>query len=172
MLALTLWPEWAEAIARLDKRVENRSLGFCCQIHQRVGTGWLAIHAGKNIGGRPGFPATVAGMRALGEMVQITTGRPVILSRVSSGGRPYAVELSLDGALNSESIVTSAVVAVARVGDLLPPGMDWSWKVRESGAVQLTEVVVLAQPVPCRGAQSLWALPPDVEAAVLAQVPA
>jgi hypothetical protein len=34
----------------------------------------------------------------------------------------------------------------------------------------LTNVVALPCPVPCRGYQKLWCLPPDVEAEVLRQI--
>ena len=35
---------------------------------------------------------------------------------------------------------------------------------------ELTDVIALPEPVPCRGAQGLWTLPADVESAVLAQI--
>lgn len=54
-LAITLWPEWAYAVAHLGKNIENRTWeppdGLLGQM--------IAIHGGVSIGGRaskkPGF---------------------------------------------------------------------------------------------------------------------
>jgi hypothetical protein len=63
------------------------------------------------------------------------------------------------------SYASSAIVAVARVEEVRrePRGLDLWW----CGPVgwYLGEVVAI-DPVPCRGAQGLWTLPPDVLATV------
>lgn len=67
----------------------------------------------------------------------------------------------------------SCVVAVARLGGVLLPdaaGPKSPWHVAGQHGWLLDDVRVLAEPVPCRGAQGLWTLPPDVEERVLAQI--
>lgn len=73
-------------------------------------------------------------------------------------------------------MVQSAVVALVRLTGCKPVEQvahreqrsrwafgPWCW--------ELADLVVLPKPVPCPGARGLWDLPPDVEKAVLAQVP-
>lgn len=47
--AVTLWPEWAAAIAWLDKLVENRQ--WAPSAAQLGPGGWVCIHAGGTVGG-------------------------------------------------------------------------------------------------------------------------
>lgn len=61
MKALTLWPEWAHAIAWLGKDIENRTW----EPRLKVGEEFL-IHAGAHIGGRAGRVASQEGIDALG----------------------------------------------------------------------------------------------------------
>lgn len=169
LLALTLWPEWAWAICNLDKRVENRNPRFAEQIARRVGDGWLAIHAGQSIGGRSGAVATSEGLWAVKDMA-LRWGwdcysHPGIFDLVPA--------TDLDATpirLSADTVGRSAVVAVARIGGIIRPGVGAAWKVRESAALQLSGVVVLPQPVPCRGQQGLWRLGTDLAVAVLAQL--
>lgn len=58
-----------------------------------------------------------------------------------------------------------AIVATARVTGCVDASAD-PWFVGPYGWT-LDEVVALPSPVPCRGAQGLWTVPPDVEALVL-----
>lgn len=176
MRALTLWPEWAWAICNLGKRVENRSERFARMIAGQVGDGWLAIHAGKNIGGGPGWSATYEGIddvitMAIEEMWDVSTDQrddegndicPDLYAEFSRGEHTVTVRAS--------EITTSAIVAVCRVRGVLPPGLAYPWKVPTSGALKLDDVRVLPKPVFCGGRQGLWTLPEDAERAVMAQV--
>lgn len=128
MYALTLWPEWAHAVAHLGKRVENRSWKRDSIIGQDI-----AIHAGAKIGGGQGV------QRGL---LQVQWMSP---SRFKSP-------------LQEKDIVTSAIVAVVRIKDMvqdsgLPWAADgqWHWV--------LDNVRVLEEPVPCSGRQGLWKVP-------------
>lgn len=168
MKALTLWPEWAWAIAHLTKRVENRGW----HPHGALPVGeTFAIHAGKNIGGRPGRASLVEGIDGLlhmaaraGLTVQHVpgTGACFMGAEAELGRRPL---LSFD----TSEIVSSAVIAVVTltgVDSVDSTGWDvpgeWHWR--------FTNVRRLASPVACKGAQGLWPLPPDVERAVQAQI--
>ena len=62
----------------------------------------------------------------------------------------------------------SAIVAVATFGGTVRSSPS-RWFVGPFGWL-LADVRALAAPVPCRGAQGLWAIPPDVETEVLRQL--
>lgn len=77
------------------------------------------------------------------------------------------------------SIPTSAIVAVAVIGGVCRASLysdagllcecgEWAEPGKKHW--QLTDVTVLAEPVPCRGKQGLWTPAPHVIAAVRAQV--
>ncbi len=162
MLALTLWPEWAWAITHLDKRVENRSPAFAAQIARRVGDGWLAIHAGKSIGGRPGKGATKNGLFGVKNMA-LRTIWDCYSYPGTFGFVPQDDLRAPQVTLTADTVSTSAIVALARIGEVLPPGVKAPWKVTESAAIQLSDVVVLPEPIRCKGAQGLWTVPTEIE---------
>ena len=165
MKAITLWPEWAYAVAWLGKRIENRdwppprSL-----IGERV-----AIHAGAHVGGRKGRPAMEEGMQAV---KNAASDEGLGFKGIGWRGDhfPYeAPQFSLDG--QWRNVVTGAIVCTAVVdeavqtlfaGDIAPPWAnphaEWWWKLRN--------VEVLAVPFRCIGKQGLW----DVPDAKVAQV--
>jgi hypothetical protein len=62
----------------------------------------------------------------------------------------------------------AAIVATARVTGVVTESAD-PWFVGPYGW-KLDEVIALPTPVPCRGAQGLWIVPPDVAAQVFEQV--
>jgi hypothetical protein len=70
---------------------------------------------------------------------------------------------------NDQRFVFGAILAVA---DLVDVTRDASSPWAEPGQVHwlLANVRPLAEPVPCRGWQNVWDLPPEVEAAVRAQL--
>lgn len=157
-LALTLWPEWAWAIAHRGKDIENRTWR---PPEYLIGK-WLAIHAGKHIGGRPGDTALLEGLQDLLEM-----------------GEEAGAEIPVFSDLIPQ-IATSAVVAVVKVrGSIHGDAKGWyagPETCNAHGSVvpnygwQLDNVLVLPQPVPCKGAQGLWLPPPDVLAGVREQL--
>lgn len=148
-LALTLWPEWAYAVAHLGKNVENR---VWAPPKNLIGS-WLAIHAGKHIGGKPGDEWTLDGLRELLNMAE-ELGREL----------PTFDELI-------PQIKTSAVVAVAKVVGVIrqPDPLGW-YNGEGSIGWKLDSIITLPEPVACKGNRGLWNLPPDVLALVRAQV--
>lgn len=179
LLALSLHGIWPWAIVNLYKRVENRSPRFAAQVVNRVGDGWLALHATRNVGNRPGKPATREAVEAVSRMATLTAGWAVTPGercalRCPEGAPEPGTEArfsrgDLSVRLRAADVQTSAIVAVCRVGRVLPPGEAAPWKVIESAAVELLDVRPLTEPVPCKGTQGLWRLPADVHAAVAAQ---
>lgn len=173
---LTLHGIWPWAIVHLGKRVENRSERFARMIAGQIGDGWLAIHAGKNIGNRPGRPGTCEAFEAVSETAELTAdwhsewGKSCTRGGVTHD-EPGAIFQRGDErrTVLASEIITSAVVAVCRVRGVLPPGVVYPWKVPDSAALKLDEVRVLPEPVPCGGSQGLWRLPDDVFEAVKAQ---
>jgi hypothetical protein len=154
ILALTLHPEWAWAITHLGKNVENRSERFCRQIAKRVGDGWLAIHAGVK---RPADFAAVAAM--YDGQVDAFPGDaddPSADPGWLFGGRSGVF-------IKDADLRRGAIVALAKIGDVLLPGARAPWKLTFSAALPLSPVVVLPEPIPCKGQQGLWTPPPDVQ---------
>lgn len=150
ILALTLLPEWAWAITHLGKRVENRSEGFCRQIARRVGDGWLAIHAGVR---RPADFTAVGAMLDDADphndwTVQRRDGQPALF-------RGWVGRCDHPMTITDADLPRGAIIALAKIGEVLPPGVEAPWKVAESAALCLSDVFVLAEPIPCKGAQGL-----------------
>lgn len=157
LIALTLWPEWAWAVAHLGKRVENRTWAPPRWAMGRR----LAIHGGAAFGGHT--------------------------ARVGAGGKVpaswlYAVQAMLDMGLRAGEAAVgpvtmgrlipeaqSKIVAVGRLSGVVTESAD-PWFVGPFGWV-LSDVVVLPAPVPCRGAQGLWEVPQTEREAVLRQLP-
>lgn len=154
MKALTLYPEWAFAVAHLGKRVENRT--WCPPPGLlRVGD-QLAIHGGAAFGGtstRIGVGGKVpsAWLDAVRDMVTMAR----------RAGAPMPERITMRRLIEAAQ---GKIVAVARFGGT-PTSVNDPWFVGPVGWL-LEDVQVLRQPVACKGAQGLWDLPP----AVLAQV--
>lgn len=169
MRALTLWPENAWAVCHLGKDVENRPYpppdGMLGQL--------MAIHAGRLIGGKTTC-WTPNAVEAIGRVMDMAAlakhGSYIDWPRKSvefkhgdnSPGKP----LSPWKILKVEELSRGAVVAVARVAD-----MEWRspWAADGRKPWFLSSVKVLEKPVPCRGYQRLWTLPPEVEVEVRRQ---
>ena len=168
--ALTLWPEWAWAIHNLDKRVENR--GWPIPLGE-----WFALHAGKNIGGRPGATACDEGLMGLVDMAE-RAGWDARLIGVDANwtaifdkdGRTVGARGS-HGDFTYAPIPTSAIVGLFRVTrhDAPNTGDLGGWRVFDAVANRI-DYRPLTEPVPCKGAQGLWTVPPDVAALVRARV--
>ena len=159
ILALTLHPEWAWAITHLGKDVENRTERFSRQIAKRVGDGWLAIHAGVK---RPADFAAVAAMS--GMPYDVLDYDDVDLEDAVGPVWQFGATGGTGGVLIEDAPLTrGAIVALAKIGDVLLPGARAPWKLTFSAALALSPVVVLAEPIPCKGAQGLWTPAPDVQ---------
>lgn len=150
MKALTLWPEWAYAILKLGKRVENR--------------GWLpprgltdfAIHAGKQIGGNGRDPNG-----DIGVMLQVASDAGVRWdgkSLAEMGYQNYR-ELLRKTYIEIDEI-RSSVVCVVRLASVLPkrPQNFDGWHAPDSFGWVLDDVRPVERLV-CRGAQGLWPVP-------------
>lgn len=150
MRALTLWRPWDTAILRLGKPVENRDRPPPAKlIGQR-----FALHSGKKfdmdgaatiflLAHKEGFSREVIRVAlARSEALDSVILGTVKLARVISRDRP---QLGAPDPLASSPYFFG----------------DYGWVCED--------VFALPEPVPCKGAQGLWSLPPDVEAKVLAQ---
>lgn len=181
--AITLWPEWAAAIAWLDKEVENRT--WAPSAAQLGPGGWVCIHAGGTVGGMGRAPKG----RELFEAYLDDRGEALwsVFEMAARAGwswrRDPSKPIDMAGTLDQfvdlrhaekgleadpRRIVLpsySAIVAVARV-----VGVDrkqrTGWDVPDAMHWRLADVRRLAEPVGCRGAQGLWDVPDDVAAAV------
>jgi hypothetical protein len=151
ILALTLHPEWAWAVCHLGKDAENRSERFARQIDRRVGDGWLAIHAGVK---RPADLSSVAGISHSAGFTVRVDALPVtfIFRREADECR-----------ITDDDLPRGAIVALAKIGDVLEPGAQTPWKLTFSAALALSPVVVLPEPIPCKGKQGLWTPPPNIQ---------
>lgn len=165
--ALTLWPEWAWAIAYLPeplaKRCENRT--WTPSPKQLQPGDWLAIHAGAIACSRFG---TVWSER-LNAMTRAAWEEQKRVAR-ASGGKLERCRLlhhftnEIGGCLQLDGVelVTPAasIIAVARV-----TGWDQdqrtAWDVLGQWHWRLDDVRVLDEPVPCKGRQGLWRPHPD-----------
>lgn len=167
--ALTLHPEWAWAICNLDKRDENRPPSVVRMVLNVIGGGWLAIHAGKSVGGRAKWLAHREGIEALESMARRAGWTPRCL-RPGEHGLRFALRPDLYGLrapLVTAPLVTSAIVALCRVG---PGNPDSPWAVPGQAQIGLRDLFVLPEPVPCSGKQGLWTVSDEVVAKVFAQV--
>lgn len=148
--ALTLWPEWQFPIVDLDKRVENRS--WACP-RSFIGK-TIALHFGKNIGGRPGREAKVEGCRSIVHMARLAGWT------VKQVG-PFLLELKRGDAVrlfDANKITTCAIVCIVKIVSVTQPGRtDDPWYAGEFGW-RFEVVERLTTPIPCKGAQGLWPL--------------
>ena len=152
--ALTVRQPWAHMIAHGGKSIENRSR----QTHYR---GLLAIHAGVRSGWDADAEASSLVRQAWSSWARSSTNR---------AGHPVRLDRKTD------HVAFGAVIAIAnlsgchRASTQSPCGCS-PWGEANQWHWELSDVRALPHPVPCRGKLSLWRLPPDVETAVLDQVP-
>lgn len=159
ILALTIWPEWAWAITHLGKDVENRSERFARQIDRRVGDGWIAIHAG--VKRRADF-AAVAAMSGMPH--DVLDYDDVDLEDAVGPVWQFGATGGTGGVLIEDARLTrGAIVALAQISDVLEPGSRAPWKVPDSAALALSPVLILPEPIACKGKQGLWTPAPDVQ---------
>lgn len=150
MLALTLWRPWDTAILRLGKPVENRDWPPPAKL---VGKRF-ALHSGKKFD---------------------MDGAATIFLLAHKDG--FSHEVIRDRIARSEaldSVILGTVKLVRVISKAQPqlgerdPLADSEWFFGDFGWV-VEEPFALPRPVPCKGMQGLWTMPPDVEAQVLAQ---
>lgn len=189
LLALTLWPEWAWAIDLpflLAKRVENRGWAPPAEL---VGPAapWIALHAGKEIGGAAGAVHTVEGLSAVWSMAersgleaQVRFGGPLDswALRVWRGKRSVQAQNNWSRPnrpdVEIRPIRTSAIIGLIRVVRVLRPGEEGDepgvrgWKVPDAYG-WVFHYRPLKSPVSAAGKQKLWKVDAATAAAVWRQ---
>lgn len=141
MRALTLWQPWAQLVAEGIKPIENRSW----EPPRSVLGQRIAIHAGKRY--------------EVGEWKYMLDAEEDHVRDVCERAK------TISGCI----VGTAVVAAYARADELDVGGFlirQSRWFVGPVGWL-LKDIVRLPEPIPCRGAQGLWTLPPDIEAKVL-----
>jgi hypothetical protein len=183
-LALT---EWAWAIDVLPepaaKRVENRGQPPWARL---VGPGapWIALHAGKHVGGAPGRNAMYGGLMGVRDMARLAgwhagtngeglNGSALILRRSLLGFTPYdrwtsgAVYDGLRPPMEARPIVTSALLGAFRVLRVLAPGETEDtpgirgWKVPDAYGWVFEYRPLSAPILGVNGAQGFWRVPDE-----------
>lgn len=163
--AVTLWPEWAFAICKLGKDVENRTRALP---KEQLGHPFF-IHAGAHFGGSPTRSACESGLEGMfhhagaagwglsHEIRQGKDGWNVRMRGRHENGRvlePCAVPrralVAIVTVRRCEAIEPSAFIRTAAPWDVGPIG----WR--------LEEIAVLPRPVRCNGAQGLWRIEADL----------
>jgi hypothetical protein len=166
MKALTLHHPWAFAILHLGKDIENRDwTPDVCRLNglDKLLGETIAIH-----GGRPPKFGNNLEWFALEDQVdglvwEIAGADEVIWTRFQAwtaqlGRRPLFTDF-----------ITPGVVAIATLTHA-GHGSRSPWAVPGSLHLMLSDVLPLAEPVQCRGAQGFWDLTDRDEAAVMEQV--
>lgn len=146
MKALTLWRPWPWSIIHGPKRIENRPWKPPASIIGKR----LALHAGKTYD---------------------AAGESFIRARLDDYGlaAPPQAELEQQGIIGIVTVTGFSTDAESLAleegfgfGDMHQPAWffgPFAWLLEVNAA--------LPSPVPCKGMQGLWDLPPDVERAVL-----
>jgi hypothetical protein len=177
---LTLWRPWDVAMRDLGKPIENRKwpppdymLGQLVALHS--GKRWdddgamhIALHAHKALededcpAGAITCVARITGIMQRGKSYwtdgSVTTNTTYTFwtdpSKTPPPGQGFPTQLELEKLLAGPSPV------------YVPSPLDLErWFFGPYGWLMPERVAI--EPVPCRGAQGLWKLPPDVEAEVL-----
>lgn len=145
---LTLHQPWAFLVSHGGKWIENRSW----PAPSSACPGYVAIHAGKTADEETWRDLANAAREKLKANAMTTAMWQTICQGAETRG---------------------AIMAVARLDRCVAPGSDDPalksvWYSGEGYAWVLSEVKRFVEPVPAKGMQGLWPLPPDVLAAVRA----
>lgn len=156
---LTLRHPWAFCVARLGKRVENRTWHPNCQ-GGHVGM-YLAIHGG--------------GMPRGGALEECADDAQWVCDLINAGllkgtlSEAERVWLLAHSPFTVGDFITPGIVAVARLAAVVQDSLS-PWAVQGQYHWQLADVCALPEPVPHRGAQGLWSLEPAALERVRGQV--
>ena len=145
LLALTLHRPWEWAIARGFKPVENRGWPPPPQVRGKL----IALHAGKSYdedGAQ--WMADCRDELGVTEAVPGPTSPSGVIVAIARVVGALRIDVTPHVALGLEPADSARVVASPWAGG------PWCWL--------LDDVVQLAEPVPCRGAQKLWPVPADL----------
>jgi hypothetical protein len=141
--ALTLWQPMCHALVHLGKSIENRPMHPPANLLGQL----FAVHAGKTWD------------KDHAQQVAYVTG----------------TYLQPDHVIYSAIIGVARLVRVVHVDDMVDmlrradPALQSPWFSGPFGLV-VSEQRPLREPVPARGMQGFWPLPPEIEAAVMAQL--
>lgn len=150
--ALTLWRPWDHSIVHGPKRVENRPWRPPRSV---IGTD-IALHAGQTYDKKG-----AAFIRSLGHVLPpAAEHRAGVIVGVVRIVRAVNLDRIEDALL--ATMGTGNQPAKDPVEDDPWAFGPWVWV--------LDNVRPLATPVPCKGAQGLWPVPPDVEAEIRKQI--
>lgn len=142
LYALTIWPEWVYAILGLGKDVELRTWPCWKSLVGRE----IILHAGAHPGG-PGSKAEGrTNLRWFARRVHEITGQPPPAGWSTATGA-LAGHLAAVATLGEPTLNSSSPWAS-------PDGDLWAWP--------LLRVRPLRVAIPCRGAQGLWKVPPEL----------
>lgn len=158
--AITLWPEWAWAICYLDKRIENRRwFPFTRHINTRI-----CIHAGANIGGKPGYVNAEDGFDDVAYMAEgagwyVRTSPGMVHKKEVYYASFTKDEETVD--ISTLTVPRKSIVAVATLTGAHKPVISNfrkmpPWAVSGQYHWYLKDVDVLDEPIECRGAQLFW----------------
>lgn len=153
MKALSIWPEWAFAITHLAKRVENRGWRPPSKV---IGC-TIAIHAGRQFGGKAARPQAMRSLKALKKMAMRNGWTEAGFADVLEQARAESPSESLIPAIHTGAIVGTAKIAQVRE----PIDERERWALGPLCWV-LEDVRRLQAPIPCRGRQGVWNLPDAV----------
>ena len=175
MREITLWPEWVWAICNLKKDVENR----LWQAPYSICGKRIAIHAGKTIGGGSSIFDALFNLESMASRAEYTFAK---ILKYGDHGDIIGTWFKKDNCiwtLRTEHLVRGSVVATAIVDrsrwldyscDKYADGSPASpWAADGQYNWILRDIIVLEDPVPCRGYQKLWTLKPKDEVAVRVQ---
>lgn len=155
MKAITLWQPWATLIAIGQKRIETRSWSTK---HR----GLIAIHAAKWEPSRSPDRCDDVTFAATGApFAAVLTAAGIHVSDLASGA--IVAVATLTGIAKTEDIVQwsqGLLKHEIEFGNYTSGRFGWV----------LQDLVRLPEPVPCRGFQRLWTVPPDVERQVREQM--
>lgn len=173
--ALTLRHPWAFAVAFLQKNVENRDwtpeLANLNGIYGMVGQ-QIAIHGGA----APVRPKSGRHWSALApsnlwrqHCEDLQAVHALLGGNLPDAAARYLAQTYPGQSLTPELFILPGIVAVATVERVTRDSRS-PWAVTGHLHIELSEVIVLPRPVQTSGKQGLWALDPDIEAAVNRQL--
>lgn len=162
--ALTLWPEWAYAIVRLGKRIENRGWPPPRDLRR------FCIHAGKQIGGSSSAE-DVRG--SIAEVLQVASdagcrweGRT--MAQMDRQRYRQLEEETIEAVCQMRGSLV-CVVELAGVRARRSAGRD-GWHMPDSLGWELREQIITLPSIAARGAQRLWLLNEEQRIAVKAAI--
>jgi len=162
MQAVTIRPEWAFAIDVLGCRVISKDY----KPEGIMGSGRrIAIHAGKNVGGKPGKPSALRGMTELATVAALyRLPSIVLLPWEDDKGAWLAVRAATQDTgrlIGADDLPHDVILGTAEID--APKGLrEYTWAVPQLEHWRLRNFQRLDEPVECGGHQGIWTLPDEI----------